>query len=208
MCEGEMRLSFLIPLSLAAEIPPHLVGSYSYVFNSDLYALQVTVNSNSTANFDFIINNDCEKNVEYPKHWSFAGMPVEFNSTSNELVFLQNTTGYESQLEDIQRTFENVGPLVTPIRVQAAQDGSSIQASVIKLNCVARRTNEPLDMEALQSEYVKIRSGTNQTNEDVIQAPIQASAKSGWVVSAVSTELVVLITAPVAAGMMDWLTYL
>ncbi len=186
-------------LSMASDVPPFLVGSYSYVFNNDLYALQLSVHANSTADFDFIINNDCESDVEYPRHWAMHGLKVQYNDTESELVFLESLDGYESIIDDLTKSFEKVGPLITPIRVKVADDGSSIQANIIKVNCLIPKVSTPLDMESLHENFIQAKSPT----VDTVIAGDTGSANS----AVCSSVWGAMLIAPLATGMMDWLGF-
>ena len=200
--DGCMR-SFLFASAVSVvcgvDVPDFVVGTYSYVFNNDLYALQLSVYSNSTADFDFIINNDCEKDVVYPKHWAMHGLKVDYNETEHELGFLESLDGYESIIDDIRTTFEKVGPLVTPIRVKVADDGSSIQANIIKVHCSVPKTSDPIDMAALQKQF----SGES----DATVPPIIAGESSAKSSSSMPSWTSVMVVTPLAAGMLDWLTF-
>ena len=200
-------LTFSSLVLVAQALPSELVGTYSYVFNGDLYALQLKLHANDTADFDFIINHDYKQMVQdYPKYWALRGMDVQYDEAAKELSFINTEEALSKfpQIADIQATFASLKPITTPITVALLPTGA-LGVELMKIRTELPKTFESLSMQTLYDEYYQKRHALADIEKDV---NVQGRPKDQVIVAAAAKSAVALwIAAPLALGMLDWLAY-
>ena len=193
---------------LGSPIPTDLVGTYTYVSSSDMYMMQLRMYANATADFEFLLNNGCNRNIEFPQLWSVKGMDVAYNDTENQLVFFPDAEKAEQQfpqLAEMRTAFAPLGELVIPITVPI-RPGNTLSVKIIKLITEVPKVPDQaaLDMQSVMDELVLKKNAKNVgVQPSNGNRPVGAASKSSE-----STMIVAaVILSPIAAGMFDWLLY-
>lgn len=201
-------LPLLSALGIGSKIPLDLVGTYTYVSTSDMYMMQLRVYENATADFEFLINNGCNRDIEFPKLWALYGMDVVYSENDNELIFCPDAEKAEQQFPQLgamRKTFAPLGELVIPITVPIRRD-NTLSVKIIKLVSEVPKVppHGALDMQSVLEELVMKKNAKNvgvQPSNGF--RPIAASSKS----SSSPVVLAAVILGPIASGMFDWLLY-
>ena len=197
-------------------------GPSSGIYNdrgiNDIWVVQLILNeSTNTADFHFILNNECGKRgFEFPKLWKIDNMDYTYNSTSHGISFLNKPEdANRSAVVEINTFFSTFGKISPPINATLTKDGS-IKADVIRLAADMKSTNGPIDMDALYTELYQKNNNVRPEakavgNSTGAGVPVQANANetrnaNGY---AAGFPFVAIMTMTVlASGMLDWLTYI
>ena len=198
-------LTFSSVVLAVKALPSELLGTYTYVCNGDLYALQLKLHANDTADFDFIINNDYKNMVkDYPKYWALRGMDVQYDPAAEVLSFINSEEALSNfpQIADIQATFAGLKPITTPIKVTVLRSGA-LAVDLMKIQTDVPKTYDSLSMQALFDELYRKRHALADVEKNVKEPKDQVIVATADKKSAV----VLWIAAPLALGMLDWLVY-
>ena len=137
-------------------IPQNALGAYNAII-PDLVAVQLTLHSNETCDFEFVL-----KLGQVPEFWTLRGMDVEFNSSSHTLSFLNRNESNYPQLFDIRKSVKSFGSFETPIVGVLLGDGR-IVAEVMGLP-VELSQGDRLDMHEVQENFLHSEQEKYNTN--------------------------------------------
>lgn len=178
-----------------------LVDVYSERGLGDLWLLQLTIKED-TADLEFILNNDCGKRrFEFPKRWKIADM--DYTVANSTITFLAKANGTQRpEIVEINNFFGDFGQLIPPFNATVMKDGS-LYSVILKLITNLKK-GERLDMD---SEFKEMYDKVHNERPQGVEA-MAASGESDTKNANSASTASMLLAAPLALGMLDWLIYL
>ena len=125
------------------------VFSASYYDQSpyNLWATQLTLNEEEmTADFEFVLNTDSGKNLEYPKYFNLIGL--KFSRNEDNLTFLNNPEDLDrADVKAMIEFFSPLGQFPTPVLTTVRDD--TVYATILLVSAGMKRQDTRKNMKEL-----------------------------------------------------------
>jgi hypothetical protein len=202
-------------------------GTYNARGVMDSTFCQLTITEDGRADFEFILNNDARRGLEFPKLFQVRDMNYEYDDVSREIRFMTRAEDEDRPIvKEMKKYFEPLGEFKIPITAIWTEDGN-IGATVMRLDIELELSKSVWDMEEMLNglktgEGVGAGMTTSSTTSTTVTTSTSSPSTSAAHVVGVATGpgkdyerltlsfslMLVVVLMPLADGVIDWVKFL